>query len=250
MPTLANMQLHLASISLNNMGISLLEQRAYRQAAATFKDSLLVMRQAIDSAEVLHDTTSIECKIHQAAERLAKPLEDSPFPCIQLICLDDTFAHSIWRDAAVNHPSAVFPIRLGSSDAQGPDCLTTRDIDLNAAVILYNFALAYSCLFQASRTRSNAAQISLKMHEIHLFDMSFLVIRNSCKDVGDTVSIFDGRLAFSVVILRCIVRTRMELGQAQQASLFYEKLLEIEKILLQLDKELLGDRAISVAAAA
>lgn len=244
------MQLHRASISLNNIGISLLERRAYRQAVATFKDSLLAMRQAIDSAELLRDAVSIESKIHQAAERLAKPLEDSSFPCVQFICLDDTFIHSIWKDAGVKNPSAVFPIRLGSSDAQDPECLTTRDIDFKAAAILYNFALAYYCLFQASSNRSDAAQVSLKTHEIHLLDMAFMVLCNSCKDLGDTLTIFDGRLALSVVILRCIVRTRMELGLVRQASLYYEKLLGIEKFLLQLDKELLGERGMSVAAAA
>lgn len=126
-------------------------------------------------------------------------------------------------DEAVNRPSVVFPIRLGTSDAQDTECLTPNHKDLKDAVILYNFALAYYCLFQASSKRCSAAQVSLKMHEIHLFDMVFVVLCNSCKDLVDTVSIFDGRLAFSVFILRCIVRTRMELGQERHASPFYEK---------------------------
>lgn len=253
------MSLYRASIALNNTGVSLLEQRAYRQAIDTFKDAIQVMRLVFTSDNNSNynsddGSASVQDKLDRASKRLAQPRPLTKCPSLDLACLDDANVHSMWKEAAAAgmssclpssqtySSSTAFPIRLAGLGGGG-------DLDVESAMMLYNFGLSYLCLarfFSRRKTNnssSNKGSKDVLQQALKLFYMAYSTLSNHTvqgADGGDVplaTSLLDGRLSLSIVILHAIVQVELELGNHKLASRRYQKLMQVTAFLQQHDAQ-------------
>lgn len=67
--TAAGMRQHRGAIALNNMGAVLLEQKAFRQAVQTLKDSLHVIKRLLEDTDPLMDGYETEVEVDQMIRR-------------------------------------------------------------------------------------------------------------------------------------------------------------------------------------
>lgn len=254
-----------ASIALNNMGISLLERRAYLQAIATFKDAVVAMRSFLRRREGIHrqqlsgqETISIQSILHEACKRLAQPRPMCPYTMLDLVVVDDDQDGCLpirWI-AAKSATSAssglelkrgensiapvAFPIRLALAfnDARMESsyhCVKiNRNLDRQSAAILCNFGLAYLCLSRLGGGCSNPLRSQatvLSQRAIKLFHTALSLLFKSCTrqlhSQQDWIELcWDGRLQLYLIVLRSIVCATLELGNLPLAAEYYHEFRE------------------------
>lgn len=104
-----------ASIALNNIGVSLLEHRAYGQAIHTFKDAIHVMKLLLrtEPHDQLYSTAStansLQEKLDRASQRIAHPCRMQVVKSLEdhLVCLDDSSVYSMWKECSLIFPEMV-----------------------------------------------------------------------------------------------------------------------------------------------
>lgn len=147
------------AVALNNTGVALMEQQAYRDARRCLKDAVVVLRNTYEPhfiPPIAQQANKDTCKrLAIAAQRLSQPQKSlrSPFP-FQVI--SDTENLSRIADSpqlgAMDH--LVFcPIRIDTTD----DLL--RDEGILRATISYNLGLALAYLATTTRSQCKANQL-------------------------------------------------------------------------------------------
>jgi len=224
---------HRAAIALNNMGVSLLERRAYRQGMETLKDAIFVMKRVIhpqsktpDFATNTPSTNSTEAKVNRANKRMANPQPvPSAFSC-DVISHEAISSHHQPMDSVLRKGAAspsTFPIRI---EAGNIDCPEDRNPDLESAIMLHNFGVAHLCM-------SKLAKSPLKFQEgaLALFNMAYSIIsnRNTIAQLSDSDmrSVSETRLLLAVVVLNNVVRVLRATGNHSEADESYQKLVRL-----------------------
>jgi hypothetical protein len=142
--------LYRAALAMNNMGVSLLERRASREAMETLKDAVNVLNGLFQIPQEQHNLTCIDDMLHRAYSRVSqsRSRSDNSFGCIRAIPHDADFV-------------TVVPALLESATLlQGVNCVIKvesfdsddRNIDIDCAILLHNFAIAH---LATSKTISN-----------------------------------------------------------------------------------------------
>ena len=173
------------AIFLNNAGCSLLEQGAFEDALATFRD-------AVRTASIT-DSRNLNVAeiVAQAKERLISTQSyqahviqqfDGPTPPFSILNLEDYRDFEFDEHTLVlPYHSLVCPVYLDQHHC-GCSCCTGSYSHLESAVMTYNFGLSYACL---SKCQANAeTQHTLQCVALRLFDMSDAVLR-ICHEHGD-----------------------------------------------------------------
>jgi hypothetical protein len=218
---------HRAAVALNNMGVSLLERRAYRHGMETLKDAILVMESVLRPQSKSRgygvnseSTSSAEAKVHRAVRRMANPHH------VPSAVSSDVISHG----GATSHPSSFLaspaftsPVRIEATDL---DCPEDRDPDLDSAIMINNFALAHLCV--AKNTNS---PIKLQERARKLFNMAYSIISNqnglSRLSEDEMRRISESRLLLAVAVMSNVVRVLTEMGEDTEANESYQRLVRL-----------------------
>jgi hypothetical protein len=228
---------HRAAVALNNMGVFLLERRAYRQGMETLKDAIFVMKRVFRPRSTSEESTcSAEAKVHRAVRRMANP---QPVPSAVAI---DVISHG----GATSHPSSLasilrgsssaaftFPIRIEATDLDSPE---DRDPDLESSIMLYNFALGHLCMAKVAKSPTKLQEGALK-----LFNMAYSIISNqnglSRLSEGEMRRIRETRLLLSVVVMSNVVRVFSEMGRNTEADESYQRLVRLGTVINEMEMD-------------
>jgi hypothetical protein len=174
------------SIVLNNLGVALLEKRAYSQAMETFRSALNGLKMVIrPTREVDEDADlAISSKIEKAYQTLARMGQDTESE-------NEEGARMVFNSSGLHLPSVLNLIMDGYfSAATSPiwievrdlDKIFDRDTDLDSALILFNFGLVHRCL--AAQERDWEKHIHIHKAALRLFCMSFTLISETELPMG------------------------------------------------------------------
>ena len=230
-----------AAIALNNMGVSLLEQRAYRQGMETLKDAIFVMKRVFrpqsrtSSLGATSDSTiSTDIQIHRAVQRMANP-QPVPFAMItNVISHGVASSHSsplgsILRESSSSSFTIPIPI-----EATGIDCPEDRDPDLESAIMIFNFGLAHLCMAKLAKS-----PMKLREGAHKLFNMAYSIISNKNTLSGLSESemrrFSETRLLFAIAVLNSIVKVLTVMGKHTEANNSYQRLVRLGTAINELE---------------
>jgi tetratricopeptide (TPR) repeat protein len=248
---------HRAAIALNNMGVSLLEQRAYRQGMETLKDAIFVMKHVFRPQSrnaglgaTSYSTGRTDVKINRAVQRMTNP---QPVPSTVII---DVISHGVASSqssplGSILRASSSFavPIRIEATDL---DCPEDRDPELESAIMLYNFGLAHLCMAKLAKSPNELREGALK-----LFNMAYSIISNKIISNKNTLSrlsaselqiISETRLLLAFAVLNNVARVLTEMGNHTEANTSYRRLARLGTAINELDYP--GSLGCQIAAAA
>jgi hypothetical protein len=140
---------------LNNMGVSLLERRAYRQGMETLKDAILVMKRVLRPLSISpqqgfgntpNSMSDAETRIHRASKRMANPHPIPSAVSIDVASHSATFSHRNYLESVL-HGGSSFPLRSPLRiEAADLVSLEGGDNVLESAIMLFNLGLAHLCM--------------------------------------------------------------------------------------------------------
>jgi hypothetical protein len=218
------------AIHLNNVGVALLERRAYKQALDTLKDAVTVVRQAF----VDEDDENQSSMLTKAARRLATPKslvlassglvtisEDAGFETIRPL------THAGGSDQAL---CAVKMEHFGQED---------RDIDIDSATVLHNFSVAHLLLACVAKTNSCAKQLrvgALKLASLSYRTLSTLLVVRDENELENMIMLKPNLFLIAISVLRCLVHALHESNQVIKAQQSYQRLLLLEAAIGEVDE--------------
>jgi hypothetical protein len=175
---------HRAAIALNNMGVSLLERRAYRQGIETLKDAIFVMKRVLRPPSISpqglgktpNSTSYAEVMVHRASKRMANPQPISSAISIDVVSQCASFSRRSYPSGSVLRGGSFSPLRIEATDLVS---LEDRDPDLESSIMLYNFGLAHLCMAKLAKTPTKLQEGALK-----LFTMAYSLFAPLCDQAG------------------------------------------------------------------
>lgn len=245
-------ELYKHAISLNNLGVYMLQRGAAKQALETLRDAVDTLRACCalrDTAE--HNTLlKAERRIQLAALKAMNPVKSGKPMSHEIICWEDL---EVASSIPLTRAPAVF----------GLDCYVTfslshdediqeRDRELDSSLMLYNYALAHIALIN----ERNAAQVNRSA--LSLLRMSFAILFKKVEagvsgeagwDVGCPVESLTG---LTIAVLSNLTNTLQREGREGEAQACHQKLAEIIEALSLVEEINLVyySRAAAAAAAA
>jgi hypothetical protein len=230
------------AIALNNVGISFLERREYKQAVETLADAIQVMRSTFrpnpttpedleqESFVTTKPSVDIDTKLQKAMKRIANTRVPCHTGIVEVYSHDDGDLASI-KSAVQYGPSSsiAFPVRIRCSEYNESD---DHDIDVQSAIILRNYGLALACSARTI-TEGNKSE-RLRQKAIKVFRLGQSLVCNRVAAQSDAV--FQSRaLLISAMLLNDIVQVLHELGLSIEASVVHERLMRLATAMKELD---------------
>jgi hypothetical protein len=145
-----------AAVALNNAGVNLLERGRYKEAMATCKDAVKVIKIGLSRVSTCssEDQIDIDDMLSKATQRMSdlpSRINDKSHPLQLHICsLDDI---PTCAGMAVDEGPSLglaFAIRIDDVET---DSGFHFEKDIDSAVILHNFAVSYLCLSMIARKK-------------------------------------------------------------------------------------------------
>jgi hypothetical protein len=208
-----------AAIALNNMGVSLLERRCYRQAMEAFSDAMTVMREISmlhkEPSNMVYKRPSLrpsytnDAKLQKAIYNLAHCQRDvdpdhKSDSHINFCVLTErgctAVIGSALQDESIFKSSTTFLIRVELERKSIHDCLD-RDRAFESAIILHNLGNAYKCLASVA-TSASTAKKNLES-SLKIFELSYSVLQNEWSPELDQ-ELSSQVLHISILVLRSI----------------------------------------------
>jgi hypothetical protein len=230
---------HRAAIALNNMGVSLLERRAYRQGMETLKDAILVMKRVLVRSPSIssqgfgntpNSTSDADTKVHRASKRMVNP---EPIP--SAVSVDDvshcaTFSHRSYLGSVLHGGSSSplrSPLRIEVTDLVS---LEDRDPFLESSIILFNFGLAHLCMAKLDNSimrfnfglahlcmaKLDRTPIKLQEGALKIFNMTYSVLASLCNQEGHGIR--EDMILLAAATLDNIVALLTEMGKHSEAN--------------------------------
>jgi hypothetical protein len=238
---------HRAAIALNNMGVSLLERRAYRQGMETLNDAIFVMKRVLRPPSIssqgfgkpTNSTSYAEAKIHRASRRMANPQPIPSAVSIDVVSQCATFSysgtvlHGDWSSPLSS------PLRIEVTDLVS---LEERDADLESSIMLYNFGLAHLYMAQLAKT-----PITLQEGALKLFDMAYSVLATLSNQEGDGIR--EDVVLIAAATLNNIVALLTQMGKHSEANETDQELARLGRAIQGFQDRILEDQIAAAAAA-
>jgi hypothetical protein len=246
MDELCLIQDHRAAIALNNMGVSLLERRAYRQGMETFKDAVFVMKRVLRPASISqgfgktpNSTSNAEAKVHRASKRMATPQPIPSDGSIDAISHGATFSHRSKLHRGSSYPLSS-PLRIEATDLVSRE---DRDSDLQSSIMLYNFGLAHLCMATLAKT-----PITFREGALKLFNMAYSVFAIFCDQVGHGIR--EDMVLLAAATLDNIVALLTQMGKHSEANASDQELARLGRAIQEFQgrNPLLEDQIAAAAA--
>jgi hypothetical protein len=246
---------HRAAIALNNMGVSLLERRAYRQGMETLKDAVFVMKRVLRppsiSSQGLCKTpndsmSNAEAKVHRASKRMASPRPLSSAISIDVVSQCATFSHRSNLSGSSLHggsPSSSLssPLRIEATDLIS---LEDRDSDLESSIMLYNFGLAHLCMAKLVKTPMKLQKVALQ-----LFNMAYSLFAPRCDQEGRGIREDVVLLAAATSTLDNIAALLTQIGKYSETNESDHGLARLGRTIQEFQGYHLEDQSATAAAA-
>jgi hypothetical protein len=241
---------HRAAIALNNMGVSLLERRAYRQGMETLKDAIFVMKRVLRPASISHgfgktpnSTSYAQGKVHRASKRMATAQAVPSAVSIDVISHCATFSHRSRSTSILQGGSSYplsSPIRIEANDLVSRE---DRDSDLESSIMLYNFGLAHLCMAKLVKT-----PIKLQEGALKLFKMAYSVFDTLCDQEGQGIR--EDMVLLAAATLDNIVALLTQMGKHSEANESDQELARLGRTIQEFqDQNHLEDQIAAAAAA-
>jgi hypothetical protein len=240
-----------ATCSLNNMGVMLMEESEFDQAFTTLKDAVYVMKDllhllssksalysAAPCVQMCGQSRKTTLKLERAAERTALRPKASQ---------NAESSMNIWRYSTTN---TNVPRRLlasftlicidGSEEARS---IPKTHLKLEAAIILYNFALAMQLLAKSSCCTQLLRSLKLFTSAYEILCEDGLVVTSSRHSLSHHVQ--HSRLYVGILTLSQMLQIQTRIGLQDELLPLQEQLDELTKAI-----ESLRNSVNSAAAAA
>jgi hypothetical protein len=213
---------HRAAIALNNMGVSLLERRAYREGMETLKDAIFIMKRVLrplpissqEFSKTPNSTTDADAKVERASKRMANLHPILSAVSIDVVSRCATFSHrsvlsgSVLRGSSSSPPR--YPLRIEATDFV-PLGEEDRNSDLESSIMLYNFGLAHLCMAKLAKT-----PIKLQEGALTLFNMAYSVLAPLCDQEGHGTR--EDMVLLAAIALDNIVALLTQMGLHSEAN--------------------------------
>jgi hypothetical protein len=245
---------HRAAIALNNMGVSLLERRAYGQGMETLKDAIFVMKRVLRPPSISsqgfgktpNSTRYAEAKVDRASKRMANPHPIPSALSIDVVSHCTTFSHRSGSGSVLHGGSSSplrSPFRIDATDlvSLGEE---NRYFDLEASIMLYNFGLAHLCMAKLAKTPIKMQEGALK-----LFNMAYSILAPLCDKEGHGIR-EDMVLLLAATTLNNIVVLLTQMGKRSEANGSDQELARLGRAIQEFQGRNLAEDQISAAAAA
>jgi hypothetical protein len=213
---------HRAAIALNNMGVSLLERRAYREGMKTLKDAIFIMKRVLrplpissqEFSKTPNSTTDADAKVERASKRMANLHPILSAVSIDVVSRCATFSHRSVLSGSVLHGSSSspprYPLRIEATDFV-PLGEEDRNSDLESSIMLYNFGLAHLCMAKLAKT-----PIKLQEGALTLFNMAYSVLAPLCDQEGHGTR--EDMVLLAAIALDNIVALLTQMGLHSEAN--------------------------------
>jgi hypothetical protein len=211
------------AVALNNMGVSLLEKGAPRQAIATLNDAIIVMKGISCSGE--GTANEVDTMLAKAAHRLSVPEQLYSACTVRVISQCDgnleLIQSLLLSSSATDCPLYIDTFLFDPEDGR---------VDFESAMILYNFGVAHECL---SKIAKNAgAGPTLRENALQLFHLAHTVLANQIFSSNELS--LHGRLSFvSALVLRSFGSILADQGRNFEAAQTHEHLKQLVAIMIQ-----------------
>jgi hypothetical protein len=223
-----NHYIYRCALSLNNMGLTLLERGHAKAALETFKDSVDVMKWVVPNEAV--PAEAVETRLRRAAKKAAlaahKDCENDTQDVV-IVSLDGE-ASSIRNLLLDNGSCKFFAGRLEVTD------LSERNFDLDSAVILNNFAVAHMCMLEEVPCEARGFDILLNS-ALKIFGLTRTILVNQFPDSIDSIENILHILSSAIVVRNTIQVSRNEYIEMKPADVMHNMNL-LHTILEELDQ--------------
>ena len=222
-----------AALALNNMAITMMERRCYRQAFETFKDAVAAMKVARLSVEKADDSSERESVLgflRKANQRSFRPNASRSVQawtvvshnCGHLEWILPSFeASSSPKDNNNNSSSNnnnimmhFYLIRLDDADIFGSDDEELLQCDVLTIIMLYNFGMSYLCRAQTTSSTSAASKFRQGALKLLTLCRNLLAVQyESCEDLFVLPRLW----YLSAIILQTLRQAFLVSGNVQDA---------------------------------
>jgi hypothetical protein len=247
---------HRAAIALNNMGVSLLERRAYRQGMETLKDAIFVMKRVLLPPSISsqglcktpNSTSHAETRVHRASKRMANPQPIPSAISIDVVLQCATFSRRSCPSGSVLHGGSSSPVRIEATGLsplriEATDLISEdSDSDLESSIMLYNFGLAHLCMAKVVKT-----PIKLQEGALKLFNMSYCVLAPRCDQEGHGMR--EDIVLMAATTLNIIVALLTQMGKYSEANKSDQDLARLGRAIQEFQGRNLEDQIAAAAAA-
>jgi hypothetical protein len=156
-----------AAIALNNIGVTLLERRCFKQALATLQDAVVLMKIAFLPPTAAF-SKDVVAKLQKAHERVACPRpcsQTAPIMRFQVIS-DDGDTSVLFENTTTekNSLACALLVRFEDVTAFGDRCC-----DIDSSVILHNFG--QSCLLYSKTMSSSVFADRLRQNSFAILNL-------------------------------------------------------------------------------
>ena len=231
------------AIHLNNVGVSLLQRKAYRQALDTLKDAVSVIRSTFAGEDDEHEARR-DLMLARAARRLASP--KSLVCSSQLVTISDDGGVT----AINSFPSVNQRDRTVYAVAIEHFCLDERDVDVDSAIILHNFALSHLLLSRVAKVERYAQQLRLgaqKVSALAYRTLSAMMVARNERELEDLVILNPTLFLTAVSVLHSMVQILVESELPSRARQSSQRLSMLKAAIKDFEEPSVGSQ---VAAAA
>jgi hypothetical protein len=260
---------HRAAIALNNMGVSLLERRAYRQGMETLKDAILVMKRVLRSPSISSQgsekppisTSYTDTKVHRASKRMANPQPVPSAVSIDIVSHCATFSHHSHLGSVLHGGSSSplrSPLRIEAADL---DSLEESDRALESSIMLFNFGLAHLCMAKLNNyimrfnfgfaricmAKLDKTPIKLQEGALKIFSMVYSVIASLCNQEGHKIR--EDMILLAAGTLENIVALLTQMGKHSEANESDQELARLGRTIQEFQGRNLGHQHAAASAA-
>jgi len=223
-----------AAIALNNMAVTMMERRCYRQAFETFKDAVTAMKLSTPTFTGQQNQSIIFDSLKKAHQRTSRPVISSQEILLTIVSLSYHDARPLTPQdfSAPSFSSSCCPmfslIRIDDVDLLEDSDKTDPENGSNTLatlVTLYNFGIANLCRAHCLRAKRASASQQLLKGGLKLLTLSCNLLLSQYEDSyngdGDEEEDFFAvsRLLFILtVLLKTLCQTFTATGQGQDAA--------------------------------
>lgn len=195
-------------IELNNLGVDLMEAKAYRSATRALREAIQIMKMVVKPDPSNPTTHTAPLQVDQSVlfEERQRLLEARATPI---------------NPEAMHHLGT--PVRIEATTMQVPD---GQNPDMASSVILYNFGLVnrWAC--------SEQPCYQLQEGALRLFKMAYSILTDRQQAVlnSDPDELSEIRIFLLLIVLNVLSQIEAELGKHTEASSHIEQLVRLGQI--------------------
>lgn len=210
MPT-ANMSratgLYASAVALNNMGVSLIDKGAYKEAVHTLKDAVKVLQVVTSGQPVSPDVENGVQQLLQRASRqvcLSTNVADNAEQLV--LCYDRGVTTSGTGHVFSKSMERIFAICIEDET----DDLEQSEVDIHSAIVLQNLAVAHLHILETENDDQQARKVHNSAIEIAVLACNILAkVSNESQNTEYTLG---------MVALTCLFRNLLAAGRLQEAE--------------------------------